>query len=61
MKQLHCDPSKRLSPVKVIEQYYNIINNQNSKQCLEFKSFLQNTNTKSIKSTFDKSVTLLYS
>tara|TARA_X000000950_G_C13906098_1_gene656901 strand:+ start:696 stop:1844 length:1149 start_codon:yes stop_codon:yes gene_type:complete len=61
MKQLHCDPSKRLSPVKVIEQYYNIINNQNSKQCLEFKSFIQNTNTKTIKSTFDKSVTLLYS
>ena len=61
MRQIHSDPNKRLSNDKVIDIYYKIINNENNKTIVDFKSSMQNANIEDIKSNFVSSYKTLYS
>lgn len=61
MRQIHSDPNKRLSNDKVIDIYYKIINNENSKTIIDFKSSMQKANIEDIKSNFVSSYKILYS
>ena len=61
MRQIHSTPNKRLTNEKVIDIYYKIINNENNKSIIDYKSSMQKANIKDIKSNFVSSYKTLHS
>tara|TARA_A100001015_G_C15044630_1_gene742645 strand:- start:7548 stop:8720 length:1173 start_codon:yes stop_codon:yes gene_type:complete len=61
MRQIHSDPSKRLSCSKLIDTYKKILKNNSNHQILHYKELIQNMNYNKVSQSFFTSFEYLHS